>query len=146
MSVHVTSWVLKQSDARLADRLVLLVLADHANHDGTGAWASHKTIAHEARISERSVRYSLKRLEQSEAITRTGVSRHGTIVYAVVMSVNATSADIADPGKTRHLTCRILPTNHPLNHPSLSQESKDAGEGVITFDPSHLPRPWRTAA
>jgi hypothetical protein len=98
LSVHVTSWVLEHSEARLGDRLVLLVLADHAHEDGTGAWASQQTIAREARMSERAVRYSLKRLERAGAIVRDGFTRHGTVIYSIPL---AGTADIAGPGNSR---------------------------------------------
>jgi hypothetical protein len=84
MSVHVIAWVLHHSKARLGDRLVLLVLADKANDDGTGAWPSVRTIAREARMSVRAVQYSLRRLERAGAIVETGTSGHGTTVYAVL--------------------------------------------------------------
>lgn len=85
MSVQALSWVLEHSEARLADRLVLLCLADHAKADGTGAWPSIATIAHHARISRRQVSYSLAALEQAGAIVRVGESRARTIVWNIVL-------------------------------------------------------------
>lgn len=85
MSVHVLSWVLRHSPATLGRRLVLIVLADKANDDGTGAWPSINTIAHEARLSRRATIYALQRLEEDEQIVRDGVSRYGTVNYSVVM-------------------------------------------------------------
>lgn len=91
MSVHVLSWALKNSDTTLADRLVLLVLADHANDDGTGAYPSVLTIAHEARLSKRAAQYALRRLESHRAIAREGVSQYGTTIYRVEMPASAGS-------------------------------------------------------
>lgn len=85
------SWVLKHSDETLGRRLVLLVLADHAKEDGSGAWPSVETIAKEARLSERQVQYALRGLETSLSITCTGRTKKGTRVYAVHMR----GADIA---------------------------------------------------
>lgn len=87
MSVAALSWVLEHSDARLADRLVLLVLADHAKSDGTGAWPGIDTIALQARVSRRTAIYSLQSLEAAGAIVKTGTSRAGTSVWTVVMAV-----------------------------------------------------------
>ena len=56
MSVHVISWVLSHSEERLGNRLVLIVLADHAAKDGSDAFPSVNTIAQEARMSKRAVR------------------------------------------------------------------------------------------
>lgn len=86
MSVHVMSWVLRNSEERLGRRLVLLVLADHASEDGTGAWPSVATIAREARMSESQSRECLRRLEDSGAIRKTGEkSSSGTYIYDVLM-------------------------------------------------------------
>src|SRR5688572_23904285 len=45
VSIHVMSWVLKNSETRLGERLVLLVLADHADEAGKNAWVSVNTIS-----------------------------------------------------------------------------------------------------
>ncbi len=72
MSVHAISWVLKHSTAEKGDRLVLIVLADHASNDGTDAYPAVATIAHEARMSERAVQYALRRLERDGHISSEG--------------------------------------------------------------------------
>lgn len=90
MSIHVMSWVLKRSPARLGERLVLLVLADHASDDGTDAFAAVSTIAFEARISERAAQYALRNLEAGGAIAATGVHpQWGTTIYSVRMDDSA---------------------------------------------------------
>jgi hypothetical protein len=81
MSIHVMSWVLRNSNATLGDRLVLIVLADHAREDGTSAWPSLETIAHQAKLSERQARRCLRNLEASGEIRETGRSRKGTHIY-----------------------------------------------------------------
>jgi hypothetical protein len=85
VSVHVTSYILRHSEARLGDRLVLLALGDHAHHDGTNAYASVEKLALEARLSERQVQRCLRRLETAGHIEPTGVAQHGQIVYRVIM-------------------------------------------------------------
>jgi hypothetical protein len=83
LSFHAVSWVLKNSKERLGNRLVLIVLADHAHADGTNAFPSVDTIKTESYMSERNVRYALRALEQSGAIYRTGVHDSGTHIYAI---------------------------------------------------------------
>lgn len=83
MSVHVLSWVLKHSPATQGARLVLIVLADHASHDGTDAYPSVKTLAHQARLSERATQYALRELENLGCITRAGFGPSGTSNYTV---------------------------------------------------------------
>jgi len=79
------SWVLKHSECRLGERLVLLVLADHAKEDGSSSWPSIATISHEARMSQSQVKRCLRKLESSESIVETGVSKQGTHIYQVMM-------------------------------------------------------------
>lgn len=64
MSVHVTSWVLRNSRATLGSRLVLLCLADYADDQGGNCWPSVGTIANETLLSVRQVQYALRHLEQ----------------------------------------------------------------------------------
>ena len=85
MSVHVLSWVLRYSEERLGNRLVLLVLADHAHEDGTEARPSVATIAREARLSERQVQYALRHLQATGAIEDEGEGPKGVRVYRVTM-------------------------------------------------------------
>lgn len=85
MSVHVVSWVLRNSEARGAERLVLLSVADHAGPDGTGAFPAVKRIAKDARVSERTARYSLRALEAAGRVIYEGEGPAGTRRYAVRM-------------------------------------------------------------
>jgi hypothetical protein len=63
MSIERMAVVLHHSIASGSDKLVLLGIA---NHDGDGgAWPSVGTLARYANLSERAVRYSLKRLVES---------------------------------------------------------------------------------
>jgi hypothetical protein len=83
MSVHVTSWALRHSKSRLGDRLVLLVLADHAKDDGTYAWPSVPTIATQSNLSDRQVQRCLQNLVELGEIELQGKSKSGTHIYAV---------------------------------------------------------------
>jgi len=76
--------VLQNSDERLGNRLVLIVLADHAHNDGSNCFPSVKTIAEEARMSERNVRYALRELEEHGSIRSTGRTSKGMKVYEIV--------------------------------------------------------------
>jgi Helix-turn-helix domain len=89
------------------DLLVLIAIADYAHDDGTGAYPSEHTIAKLARLSERGVRYALRRLEAGGIIV---VEQKGGIgnVYRVVM----TPANAA--GVPRQ-TATGTPANHDRN-------------------------------
>lgn len=61
MSIHVLSKVLRESEATLAARLVLIAIADKANDDGE-AFPSPAAIASDARCTRESVRRAIKTL------------------------------------------------------------------------------------
>lgn len=98
MSWKVVRWVRKHSPARDAQRSVLVVLGEHARHDGTNAKASVATIAREAKLHPRTVKRALRHLEngQQPAIEKTGVTDRGVFIYRVVMD-DAAGSD-ATPG------------------------------------------------
>lgn len=64
MSIQAIAWVLENSEATLADRLVLLAIANHADARGRNAWPAIPLIAREARVDERTVYRALQALEQ----------------------------------------------------------------------------------
>ena len=63
-SVQAISWVIEHSKAKANPFVVLLMIANHARSDGTGAWPSLKTVAREARISRRTVWACVNELEK----------------------------------------------------------------------------------
>lgn len=86
MSVHVLSWVLRNSPAKLTDRLVLIALADRANDDGRDCYPSVDRLARDANVSARAVQYSLRRLREQGLIETTyNAGKHGANAYAVLM-------------------------------------------------------------
>lgn len=64
MSVKVQTWVWDHSKSSGNDRLVLLKIADEADHDGTNTFPSMKTLARTTRVNERTIMRSVKRLEE----------------------------------------------------------------------------------
>lgn len=56
-------------DLPQSDKMVLLVIADHASDDGTNAYPSVGTIARKSSMSERTVQRSLVRLEQLRLVS-----------------------------------------------------------------------------
>lgn len=86
MSAKVTGWVLENSPVVGAARLVLLVLADRADHEGRNAYPSVGSIAEYARCGRSTVHRALRDLEADGHIIREGVSASQTICYRVVMA------------------------------------------------------------
>jgi hypothetical protein len=99
MSIHIVVWVLEHSKARLAARLVLLSLANHAREDGSNTFPSQATIASEALISERQVRRCLKELQREGAITRTGKSAASTLTWRINMPDKLSAPDELSTGQ-----------------------------------------------
>jgi hypothetical protein len=84
MSVQAIAWVLEHSESRLGARHVLISIANHAKADGTGAWPSITTIAHESRLSEREVQLSIRKLVAAgELCVEQGAGPHGTNLYSL---------------------------------------------------------------
>ncbi len=65
MSVQAMSFVIDNSKHKGSYLLTLLMIANHAHADGTGAYPSVPTLAKETRMSERGVRYCLQVLKDS---------------------------------------------------------------------------------
>lgn len=128
MSVHVISWVLRNSSARLGARLVLIVLADHAQADGTNAWPSVSTIAQEACLSKREVAYALKKLVTDGHIEKTGVSDDQTVIYRIIMggvqSLQGVQNTSPTPAKFAPEPSLTVPTE-------TSSPTEGTGNGVI---------------
>jgi DNA-binding transcriptional ArsR family regulator len=79
--------VFRHSRAEATDRLVLLVLANSVNEESGTTYLSVGRISERARVSERTVQYALRRLEESGEITRAGKHpQFGTMVYRLNVS------------------------------------------------------------
>lgn len=84
--------VFDHSESRLAARLVLLALADHADDEGGNAWPKIATIQAKARLGERTVQTALRELEEAGEIERTGTTTRGVSVWRVTCVRGADSA------------------------------------------------------
>lgn len=81
------SWVIEHSKHSGNPFVVLLMIANHAKEDGTGAWPSIPTIAKKARIGERTVQRTIARLVRSgELGIQIGQGPGGTNLYTVKMT------------------------------------------------------------
>ncbi len=131
MSVHAISAVLKHSRARLGDRLVMLVLADHADANGGNSFPSLPLIAAEALMSTRQVRRALQKLEGTEKfeaeIEAVGTTESGVTIWQILLPgvtgshesvTNPTSAPLKEPS-----------TNHQGEQPLFSEEENPSAEG-----------------
>ena len=89
MSVQAISWVIECSRHKGNSFVVLLMIANHARSDGTGAWPSVKTLAKESRVAERTVQRTIKRLKifqhgfEPELVVEEGKGPHGCNLYTI---------------------------------------------------------------
>ncbi|MEI2702126.1 MAG: helix-turn-helix domain-containing protein [Baekduia sp.] len=67
------------------DTLVLIVLADHAGPDGSGAWPSIDTIARKSRMSRRTVWTALRSLKDAGAIVEERKQIRGVQSWRIVL-------------------------------------------------------------
>ena len=90
MSVQAISWVIEKSVHKASPFVLLLILANHAHSDGTGAYPSVETLAREARISERHVFRLVRKLCKSgELRVEKYGSPYGTNLYSLPLMTNA---------------------------------------------------------
>jgi hypothetical protein len=78
------SWVIEKSGQKGSNLLVLLMIANHANTTGTGAYPKVETLAKESRLSERGVRYILAKLKRSsELVIESNAGPYGCHRYSL---------------------------------------------------------------
>jgi DNA-binding Lrp family transcriptional regulator len=121
MSIQAVAWVLEASLSRSFDRLVLISIANYAHKDGSGSCPSTKTIAEEAGVSERQVRYSVSKLvEIGELRVEYKASEYGTNVYILAKMYAAS-----------HARSEIQPGKHPASTRQINAKN----ETTILIDP-----------
>lgn len=131
MSVEAFTWAVYSSRSKGTAKLVLMVIAECASPDGTGAWPAVRTIAKRGGVSVRTARRSIRTLE---ALGELAVeSRPGaTHLFRVVMDPGQIDRPpvklTAPPGQIGRTTPARL-TAKPLKEPSLNQKKRASGAG-----------------
>jgi hypothetical protein len=142
VSIQAIAWVLEHSEAKLADRLVLLAIANHADAQGWNAWPSVDQIAKEARVGRSTVFECLPRLvERGELeITPGGRGPRSTNSYRIQMQGSGNQTLQGSGSQTlrvRNPEKRVQPVNHK---PSLSrpEPSRAPTREAPTEDPRNI--------
>lgn len=81
MSIMVIAAVWRCDVPYPSDKLVLIALADHAHDDGGGSYPSVERLVKMTGLSERTVRTSLRRLEDGGHIKGTGRCQRTTVYH-----------------------------------------------------------------
>ncbi len=77
-------------------RQVLVVLAEHADDQGKGAYPSPVRISHATGLDDRTVERAVRRLELGGLISRDGFGRNGCIRWKLTMSLARPASDLED--------------------------------------------------
>jgi hypothetical protein len=135
------SWVLKQSPVDDPQaRLILLVLADHADDRGGGAWPKRETIAAQARVPVGTVGRKLLDLRAAGHIEETGRTGYNnrTVVWRVVMgqAIRSERSDSisrqsdhgrSDQSDQRRSDSRVEASVEPSEPPVLTSDGSGRG-------------------
>lgn len=135
MSAKVTGWVLEHSPTVGSSRLVLLVLADRADHEGRNAYPSVSSIAQYARCGRSTVHRALRELEESGHIVREGVSSIRTVTYRVVMEPRSSPVDGPGSGPS------TVPDRDPQTVPDRDGPKSGRSHLVPVEGPKSGPKP-----
>lgn len=138
MSIQAIAWVLENSEALAAHRLVLLAIANHADASGWNAYPSVPSIAHEARVDRATVFRAIAALEESgELVVRRVAGRSNRYGIAALMgSQDATgkakvegSQDATGGVASRHYRGRTMRPEPSLtvNEPSRARACRVCG-------------------
>jgi hypothetical protein len=129
MSVQATSWVIQNSKHKGSPLLLLIMIANHAHADGTGAFPSVGTLARECRISPRQVKRILPELEASGELiidrSRGRMSHH----YAIRMSVNSDKMSLLENGHSVKPNSDISGKNGNSNSDKMSRLTVTSANG-----------------
>lgn len=80
------AWVIENSEHGLGSFIVLLMIANYAKSDGSGAWPSIATIAKDSRLSETQTHRCIRKLQLSgELQVQVAAGPRGTNLYRLPM-------------------------------------------------------------
>lgn len=131
------SWVFDHSESVLAERLVLLAIANHTSIDGSNAFPAYPLIASEAHCSEKTVQRAIRNLvKMGELQVDKPHGRHTSKTYSLPKFQKLVSGQIVHPknaivgGHPGIVSGQIRPRNKEepsfKNHPDL-KASRPAG-------------------
>ena len=150
LSVQAISWVIDQSKHKGNTFVVLLMIANHAKSDGSGAWPSIHTIAKESRLSDRTVQRCIKRLSlhwkkiwPPELLVRTGKGPYGSNLYDIPgVKLSPPGDKTGIPPVSDTVTTPVSQLSHPIRHLTVL---KDKRTGLLYRITSERGREYLTA-
>ncbi len=85
LTIAVQTAVVHNTTVKGGEYLLLLIMARYGSEDGSNIFPAVSTLAKESHQHERAVQKQLRSLEKKGVIKCTGVSRHGTKTYSIVI-------------------------------------------------------------
>ncbi len=150
MSLKALSWAMSTTIPRYAERLVLIVLAEHASGDSHETWPGIELIAREANLSDKTTRNALRSLVASGHIERVvngapqpkGVStnRGRRNLYRVNVGWDESAPPTSGPGWDN-------PGSPGWDNPGSSggQYRDETGDGTYISEPEEEPEGQKAA-
>jgi hypothetical protein len=133
LSVQAISWVIDHSKQKANPFVVLLMIANHARSDGSGAWPSIHTLAKECRLGDRTVQRAIASLVSSKELRVTyNKGPYGANLYDIP------GVRLTPPGASRVKegcqSAPILDARAVSPNPSLTVLKDKYGPYVITAE------------
>lgn len=133
MSVQAMSWVIENSKTRGNAYIVLLMVANRADEDGSSAWPSVRWLAKRSRLSERTVQRSLKKLEKAGALAiEKNAGPKGTNSYHVIMQASFVTPDKLTPRQGGRKGVTVVSPDTSLSTQNLKTPLPPASAGDST--------------
>ena len=142
MSIQAVSWVITHSKAKLAARLVLISIAQHADKDGANSFPSIATIAAEAALSTRQTQRVITQLERMGELLILG--RRGGRGHCNCFTITLKGARICHPLEEKDdtvmspITIKDDVTVSPIN---LERVTNRAIKGDVAVSPEPKEEP-----
>lgn len=143
MSVQATSWVIQHSKHKGSALLLMIMIANHAHADGTGAYPAVTTLASECRMSDRQIKRLLPELEASGELVVFWSRGRRSHEYAIRMGKS--NSDILsllieayekEHPDTNHDNLSPLPDSSTVTSEHSNSDISDAP--TVTFPAAHI--------
>lgn len=111
MAIEVMSWVMHNSQAESpTEQLLLIILGNYANNDGTNCFPFLDTVAKAAKMNKTSVSKVLSRMEEKGLIKIYRVPGRGNVYHVCMPGVEQSEPDFSHLARRRKSTAVVAPS------------------------------------
>jgi hypothetical protein len=122
---YASAMVAKYSEATLGPRLVMFVLAQYAEDDGTKVFPSVTTLCTQTRLSRRAVQYALQKLVEMGEIEAVGMTKKGCTIWRLLCAPEWGGANTAPVQSTTAGGANPAPRGAQSLHPGGANPAPD---------------------